>query len=161
MVGESAGATLALTTGILSSQPRRWWKAPLCAIALSSPPLSYSHCSNRKGTFKTFEKNHVLESSLMEVFWKTYLGPGKSGSNWRASPLHTPKSRLQKLRRTPVHLSVAEVHTTHLCGVKTHTHTCCYLFNICFLLRYCSKRFFAMMSMKCTRCSLMRASNQP
>ncbi len=55
----------------------------------------------------------------MDVFWKNYIGPGKKGSDWRASPLHTPKSRLQKLRQTPVHLTVAEVHSTHLYGVKT------------------------------------------
>ncbi len=127
MAGESAGANLALTVGILSSPPQWWRRAPLCAIALSSPPLSYSHCSNREGTFKTFKKNHFLESSLMDVFWNAYLGPGKNGGNWRASPLHTPKSRLQKLRRTPVLFIVAEVHTTHICGIIKATHTHIYI----------------------------------
>eukprot|EP01084_Bolivina_argentea_P032840 60794_1 len=108
MAGESAGGNLALTVGILSSPPQWRRRAPLCAIALSSPPLSYSHCSNREGTFKTFMKNHMLESSLVDVFWNAYLGPGKNGGNWRASPLHAPKSRLQKLCRTPVLFTVAE-----------------------------------------------------
>ncbi len=123
MVGESAGANLALTTGVLSSPPWWWRRAPLCAIALASPPLSYSNCLNRKGTFKMFEKNHVLESSLMDVFWKTYLGPGKNGNNWKASPLYTPQNMLKRLRRTPVLLTVAEVHTIHLCRANDRAHT--------------------------------------
>ncbi len=143
-MGDSAGAGIGLTVGILSSP--QWWRrrAPLCAIAATSLPLPYSHVA-KHDSCKAYGKNYMMEASFFELCWNAYMGPLKHNGDWRASPMQAPSSKLQKLRGTPILLAVAEVHTTYV-----YIDACYYylpqsplpIFNPCFLLFVISARDF-------------------